>query len=50
MKSLIKNLSLSITDILNFFSPFFFPTVEHGDPATHTGIHSFFSYYHAPSK
>ena len=27
----------------------FFPTAQHGDPVTHTCIHSFFSYYHAPS-
>ena len=29
---------------------FFFPTVQHGDPVTHTCIHSFFSHYHAPSS
>ena len=27
----------------------FFPTVQHGDPVTHTCIHSFLSHYHAPS-
>ena len=27
-----------------------FPTVHQGDPVTHTCIHSFFSYYHAPSQ
>ena len=26
-----------------------FSTVQHGDPVTHTCIHSFFSHYHAPS-
>ena len=34
-----------------FISPihYFFPTIQHGDPLTHTCIHSFFSHYHAPS-
>ena len=27
-----------------------FSTIQHGDPHTHTCIHSFFSNYHAPSK
>ena len=27
----------------------FFSTVQHGDPVTHTCIHSFFSHYHASS-
>ena len=26
-----------------------FSAVQHGDPVTHTCIHSFFSHYHAPS-
>ena len=26
-----------------------FSTVQQGDPIAHTGIHSFFSHYHAPS-
>ena len=26
-----------------------FSTVQHGDPITHTCIHSFFSHYHGPS-
>ena len=28
----------------------FFYCTQHGDPVTHTCIHSFFSHYHAPSK
>ena len=27
----------------------FFSTVQHGDPVTHTCMHSFFSHYHLPS-
>ena len=27
-----------------------FSTVQHGDPVTHTCIHSFFSHYHAPEN
>ena len=27
-----------------------FSTIQHGDPVTHTCIHSFFSHYHAPSQ
>ena len=31
-----------------FPNTFFFPTVQPGDPVTHTCIHTFFSHYHAP--
>ena len=34
---------------LFYFPHTFFPAVQHGDPVTHTCIHSFFSHYHAPS-
>ena len=37
----------------NFFiSPihYFFSTIQHGDPVTHTCIHYLFSHYYAPSK
>lgn len=32
-----------------FPNTIFFPTVQYGDPVTHTCIHSFFSHYHVPS-
>ena len=38
--------------VIFFYFPntlFVFPTVQHGDLVIHTGIHSFFSHYHAPS-
>ena len=35
--------------IVIFPIQFFFPTVQRGDPVTHTWAHSIFSHYHAPS-
>ena len=42
---------LFILVVINCYFPnTFLSTVQHGDPVTHTCMHSFFSHYHAPSE
>ena len=49
---LLTHLYILFYNYKNFYCYFpntiFFNTVQHGDPVTHTCIHSFFSHYHAP--